>query len=75
MKVISFSLLACGGGGGTSTPTEAVPLELRPRLSVQVAVAVMGPAGAPVVSRVAVLPLPLILPPVADQLLMLACTG
>jgi hypothetical protein len=62
----SFSLLACGGGGGGfSTVTEAVVEAVKPRESVHVALIVTVPAGAPVVFRVAELPLPEMLPPVA----------
>ena len=64
----SLSLLACGGGGGgTSTVTWLEPVAVRPRESVQVALTVIGPAGAPVVLSVAVPPSPETLPPVADQ--------
>jgi hypothetical protein len=62
----SFSLLACGGGGGGfSIVTEAVVEAVNPRESVHVALIVTVPAGAPVVLRVAELPLPEMLPPVA----------
>src|SRR5277367_3668139 len=65
-----LSLLACGagGGGGFSTVTCVVAAgDFNPRESVQVALTVIVPADAPVVFRVAVLPLPLMLPPVALQ--------
>src|ERR1700752_4632358 len=65
-KSQSVSLLACGGGGGGfSTLTCVEPCELNPRESVHVAFTVTGPADAPVVFSVAVLPLPEMLPPVA----------
>src|SRR5215469_7318261 len=50
------------GGCGTSTFTVHMPLPTRLRASVAVAVTVTGPAGRPVVSRVAVFPVPLMLP-------------
>src|SRR5438067_1167224 len=60
-KLISFSLLAVGGGGGGGggwfTVTVVVVLLFRPRSSVAVAVTVIAPGCAPVVSSVAVLPL------------------
>src|SRR6516162_3471032 len=59
---IELILLHVGGGGGTSTFTVQVPLPVRLRASVAVAVTVIGPAAAPAVSRVAVLPVPLMLP-------------
>src|SRR5262249_15598826 len=65
----SLNLLACGGGGGgTSTFTGAVAVAVRLRESVQVALIVIGPAAAPLVFKVPVLPSPEILPPVAVQL-------
>ena len=66
-KSHSVSLLACGGGGGGgfSTVTCVVPCEVRPRESLQVAFTVMVPAEAPVVFRVALGPLPEMVPPVA----------
>jgi hypothetical protein len=65
-----LSLLAsgAGGGGGFSTVTCAlVAGDFNPRESVQVALTVIVPAEAPAVFSVAVLPLPLMLPPVALQ--------
>jgi hypothetical protein len=62
-------LVACGagggGGGGFSTVTEVEAEAVNPRESVQVAPMLMLPAEAPVVLRVAVFPLPEILPPLA----------
>src|SRR5271170_7111591 len=72
-----LSLLACGagGGGGFSTVTCALAAgDFNPRESVQVALTVMGPADAPAVFRVPVLPLPLMLPPVALQSLTVTGT-
>src|SRR5258705_1000929 len=64
----SLSLLDCGGGGGGfSTVTWVEAVEVRLRESVQVALTVIVPAGAPVVSRVAVLPVPETVPPDAVQ--------
>src|SRR5678815_3354239 len=64
----SLSLLDCGGGGGgTSTLTCVEPAAVSPRESVQVAFTVMGPAGAPSVFKVAVLPSPDNVPAVAFQ--------
>jgi hypothetical protein len=61
-------LVACGGGGGGGgaafTVTVLEFVAVKPRESVQVAVTVTGPAEAPVVVRVAELPLPEMLPPV-----------
>jgi hypothetical protein len=64
-----LSLLACGAaGGGFSTITCVVAGgDFRPRESVQVALTVIGPADAPVVLSVAVLPLPEMLPLLAVQ--------
>src|SRR5579863_585694 len=65
-----LSLVACGagGGGGFSTVTCVVAGgDFRPRESVQIALTVIGPAEAPAVFRVAVLPLPLMAPPVVVQ--------
>src|ERR1700684_3865811 len=59
---IELILLQVGGGGGTSTPTEQVPVPVKLRASVAVTVTLIGPDGVPVVSRVAVVPVPLILP-------------
>src|ERR1035441_7591604 len=59
---IELALLQVGGGGGTSTPTEQVPLPDRLRESVAVTVTVIGPAAAPAVSSVAVVPVPLTRP-------------
>ncbi|MGA8488840.1 MAG: hypothetical protein WB711_00375, partial [Terriglobales bacterium] len=68
-KSQSVSLLACGGGGGGfSTVTCVEAGVLSPRESVQVADTVTGPGDAPVVLRVAVLPLPEMVPLVAAQL-------
>src|SRR5512135_1297879 len=58
-------LLQLGGGGGTSTFTVHVPLPVRLRASVAVTVTVTGPACNPAVSRVAVVPVPLIRPALA----------
>jgi hypothetical protein len=64
----SLSLLASGGGGGGfSTVTWAEFEAVRPRESVQVALAVIVPEGAPVVLRVAVPPSPEMVPPLAVQ--------
>jgi len=64
-------LLACGGGGGGgggfSTVTWVEVVAVKPRESVQVALTVMAPAGAPVVSRVAELPVPETVPADAVQ--------
>ena len=56
----SGEFAACGAaGGGFSTITcVVVGGDFRPRESVQVALTVIGPADAPVVLSVAVLPLP-----------------
>src|SRR6202795_1137429 len=64
-----LSFLACGAaGGGFSTITCVVAGgDFRPRESVQVALTVIGPADAPVVLSVAVLPLPEMVPPLAVQ--------
>src|SRR5207248_8326999 len=67
----SHTLLAVGAGGGFSTVTEALPCAVNPRSSLQVALTLIGPAAAPAVSSVAVLPVPLILPLEAVQLLRL----
>jgi len=57
-------LLACGGGtGGVSTVTALEVEAVKPRESVQVALILIDPGEAPVVSRVAEFPLPEILPP------------
>ena len=57
-------MLACGGGtGGFSTVTELEVEAVKPRESVQVALILIDPGEAPVVSRVAEFPLPEILPP------------
>jgi hypothetical protein len=62
-------LLACGGGGGGGggffTDAEVDVAVFKPRESVQVALTVMVPGDAPVVLRVAELPLPEMLPPLA----------
>jgi hypothetical protein len=61
-------LVACGGGGGGfSTDTEVDEDAVKPRESVHVALVVMVPGEAPVVFRVAVLPLPEMVPPLAVQ--------
>src|ERR1700677_4388220 len=62
---IELILLQLGGGGGTSTPTVHVPLPVRLRESVAVTVTLIGPDGAPAVSRVAVVPVPLMRPALA----------
>ena len=68
-------MLACGGGGGGfSTLTCVEAFAVRPRESVQVAVTVTGPAEAPVVVRLALLPLPVTLPPLEVQLLTVTGT-
>ena len=68
-------MLACGGGGGgTSMVTVEEAGVFKPRVSVQVALIVMGPAGAPFVFKVAVFPLPEIVPPLAVQLLTFTST-
>src|SRR5579862_3676586 len=61
---MELALLHVGGGGGTSTFTVQLPLPDRLRASVAVTVTVTGPACKPAVSSVAVVPVPLILPPV-----------
>jgi len=58
----SASTLFGGGGGGFSTVTCVVPWAVRPRTSVAVAFTVIGPGAAPVVFKVALLPVPLIVP-------------
>jgi hypothetical protein len=58
-------LEAVGGGGGFSTVTVVSEEAFRPRSSVHFAVTVIGPADAPAVSSVAVLPVPETLPPLA----------
>jgi hypothetical protein len=64
----SFTLVACGGGGGGfSTVTELEAEAVKPRESVQVALILTTPGEAPVVFRVAVFPLPEILPPLEVQ--------
>src|SRR5580698_16582 len=63
---IELILLHVGGGGGFSMVALVVQVPVRPRESVAVTVTLIGPDGAPVVSRVAVVPLPLILPLVAE---------
>ena len=62
-----------GGGGGFSTVTWVEAVAVKPRESVQVALTLMAPAGAPVVFRVAVLPLPETVP--ADAVQPLTVTG
>jgi hypothetical protein len=59
--------VACGatGGGGFSTVTVLEVEAAKPRESVQVALMVIGPDEAPVVFRVAEVPLPEMLPPLA----------
>ncbi|HVT80587.1 MAG TPA: hypothetical protein VHM90_08015, partial [Phycisphaerae bacterium] len=67
-KSHSLSLLACGGGGGGFSTVTWVDAEvLKPRESEQLAVTVTVPGEAPVVFRVAVLPLPETLPLLAVQ--------
>jgi len=56
-----------GGGGGFSTMTCEEEFAVKPRESVQVAFTVIGPGDAPEVFRVATLPLPETLPPLALQ--------
>src|ERR1700687_2516242 len=56
-----------GGGGGLLTVTVLEVEAVRPRESVQVAFIVVGPAEAPVVVRVAELPLPATLPALEVQ--------
>src|SRR5438128_682226 len=74
-KSQELSLLACGGGGGgTSMVTVEEAGVFKLRVSVQVALIVMGPAGAPFVFKVAVFPLPEIVPPLAVQLLTFTST-
>src|SRR5580658_10860159 len=57
-----------GGGGGFSSVIWVEACPVKPRESVQVAVTLTGPAGAPAVLRVAVLPLPETEPAVEVQL-------
>ncbi|MBZ5547149.1 MAG: hypothetical protein LAO22_04165 [Acidobacteriia bacterium] len=57
-----------GGGGGLFTVTVLAVEAVKPRESVQVAFTVAGPAEAPVVVRVAELPLPAMLPALEVQL-------
>jgi hypothetical protein len=67
-KSHSLSLLACGGGGGGFSTVTWVEAEVvKPRESEQLAVTVMTPGVAPEVLRVALLPLPETLPPLAVQ--------
>src|ERR1035441_10097384 len=61
------SALSTAGGGGFSSVTCVDACPVKPRESVQVAVTVTGPAGAPAVLRVAVLPLPETVPAVDVQ--------
>src|SRR5512133_1537368 len=64
-KLIEFSLLQLGGGGGTSIFTVQFPVPVKLRASVAVTVTVTAPACKPAVSRVAVVPVPLIWPELA----------
>src|SRR5690348_4230557 len=62
------SSFSCGeGAGGLSIVTCVVAELFRPRESVQVALTVIGPGAAPAVFKLPVLPLPLMVPPVAFQ--------
>jgi len=56
------------GGGGFSTVAWVEACPVKPRESVQVALIVMGPGCVPLVDKVAVLPLPETVPPLAVQL-------
>src|SRR5579863_3539810 len=62
-----------GGGGGFSNVTCVEACPVSPRESVQVAVTVTGPAGAPPVLRVAELPLPETVP--AEEVQLATETG
>src|SRR5271157_399027 len=63
----TLSTTGGGGGGGLFTVTVLVAEAVKPRESVQVAFTVAGPADAPVVVRVAELPLPATLPALEVQ--------
>src|SRR5512137_3221726 len=68
------SSFSCGeGAGGVSIVTCAVPELVKPRESVQVALTVMGPGAAPLVFKLAVLPVPLTVPAVAVQPATFTC--
>src|SRR5271157_4661601 len=66
----TLSTTGAGGGGGLFTVTVVVAEAVKPRESVQVAFTVAGPAEAPVVVKVAELPLPATLPALEVQPLM-----
>src|SRR5258708_24806500 len=57
-----------GGGGGFCKVSSVEPCAVRPRESVAVAVTVTAPGEVPAVFSVAVVPLPLTVPPLAIQL-------
>ena len=75
-KSHSLSLLASAAVAVADSPRspESKPGAVKPRESVQVAFTVIGPAGAPVVFSVPVLPSPEIVPPLAVQLLTVTGT-
>src|SRR6185437_985345 len=62
------------GGGGFSRLTNVVAWVFNPRWSAHVALTVTVPADAPAVFSVAVLPLPLMVPPVEVKLLTVTGT-
>src|SRR6516165_2850219 len=62
MNWIGVRALHCGGGGGASTVTVEVQVPVKPRESVAVTVIVTGPLGKPVLSNVAVVPVPVTVP-------------
>src|ERR1035441_3474222 len=64
----TLSTTGAGGGGGLFTVTALEVEAVKPRESVQVAFTVAVPADAPVVVRVAELPLPSMLPALDVQL-------
>src|SRR5690242_18361736 len=63
----------CGDGGGASMVSWVVAELLMPRESLQVAVTVIGPADAPLVFKLAVLPAPVTVPAVAFHPDTLTC--
>src|SRR5271167_4427320 len=62
---LASSFMNSADGGGFSTITWVRAWLFSPRESVQVALTVIGPGDAPAGSRVALLPLPETLPPLA----------
>src|SRR5579871_2089796 len=65
---------SAGGCGGASMLIWVEACAERPRESVQVAPTVIAPGAAPAVFSVALLPLPVMVPPVAVQLFTLTGT-